>query len=103
MDHRDKAINLLVEDVVKKGEDIDSYIESVEKEFRLLFDTTNKNSRLTRIYKSSETLLNEASKKSNIPKVKLLDLIIKDTLLGRRNLNEYMDNIEKELKWLLGK
>lgn len=89
--------------MLKNEEDIEEYLSKVENDFKLLFSTTNKNSRLTRIYKSSETLLNEASKKTNIPKVQLLDLIIKDSLMGRRNLTEYLNNIEKEIKWLFGK
>ena len=101
--NRNKAISLLVEDMLKNEEDIEEYLSKVENDFKLLFSTTNKNSRLTRIYKSSETLLNEASKKTNIPKVQLLDLIIKDSLMGRRNLTEYLNNIEKEIKWLFGK
>lgn len=101
--NRNKAISLLVEDMLKNEEDIEEYLAKVENDFKLLFSTTNKNSRLTRIYKSSETLLNEASKKTNIPKVQLLDLIIKDSLMGRRNLTEYLNNIEKEIKWLFGK
>ena len=57
----------------------------------------NKNATLTRVYKSTDSLLKKASEETGIPKVKILELIIKDTLYGRRDFNAYMDKLESEI------
>lgn len=57
-----------------------------------------KNTRLTRVYNGSNELLEQAKEKSGKTKIEILELIIHDALFGRRDLNEYMDKLEHEIK-----
>jgi hypothetical protein len=57
-----------------------------------------KNTRLTRIYKDTNDLLEQAKEESGKTKIEILELLIHDALFGRRDLNEYMDNLEHEIK-----
>jgi hypothetical protein len=57
-----------------------------------------KNQRLTRVYNSSNELLDKAKAESGKSKVEILELIIHDALFGKRDLNEYMDKLDYEIK-----
>ena len=57
----------------------------------------NKNAKLTRVYISSDNLLKQASEETGIPKVQILELIVKDALFGKRDFNEYINKLEKEI------
>jgi hypothetical protein len=57
----------------------------------------NKNAKLTRVYISSDNLLKQASEETGIPKVQILELIVKDALFGKRDFNAYIDKLEKEI------
>jgi hypothetical protein len=60
-----------------------------------------KNSRLTRVYNNSNELLEQAKKESGKSKIEILELIIHDALFGSRDLNEYLNELEDEIKgWL---
>jgi|TARA_Y100000004_G_scaffold177919_1_gene219989 hypothetical protein len=62
-----------------------------------------KHSRLTRVYKETDILLQQASEETNIPKVQILELVVKDALFGKRDLNEYLDKLEAEIKGIFKK
>ena len=62
-----------------------------------------KHSRLTRVYKETDLLLQQASDETNIPKVQILELLVKDALFGKRDLNEYMNKLEAEIKGIFKK
>ena len=97
----------MVDDIVKSEEDINQYLEQINAKLMLKFNENNKRSELTRLYKADATLLKEASKKTKMPQVQLISLIVRDALLGKRDLNQYLDNLEAELKqvkkWILKK
>jgi|TARA_Y100000310_G_scaffold123868_2_gene122627 hypothetical protein len=57
----------------------------------------NKNATLTRVYKSTDGLLKKASEQTGLPKVKILELVIKDALYGKRDFNAYMSKLEEEI------
>jgi len=57
----------------------------------------NKNAKLTRVYISSDNLLKKASEETGIPKVQILELIVKDALFGKRDFNDYLNKLEKEI------
>jgi hypothetical protein len=57
----------------------------------------NKNAKLTRVYISSDNLLKKASEETGIPKVQILELIVKDALFGKRDFNSYLDKLESEI------
>ena len=57
----------------------------------------NKNAKLTRVYISSDNLLKKASEETGIPKVQILELIVKDALFDKRDFNDYLDKLEKEI------
>ena len=62
-----------------------------------------KHSRLTRVYKETDLLLQQASDETNIPKVQILELLVKDALFGKRDLNDYMNKLEAEIKGIFKK
>ena len=62
-----------------------------------------KHSRLTRVYKETDLLLTQASEETNIPKVQILELLVKDALFGKRDLNDYMNKLEAEIKGIFKK
>ena len=105
MENRDKIVDLMVDDIVKSEEDINQYLEQINAKLMLKFNENNKRSELTRLYKADATLLKEASKKAKIPQVQLISLIVRDALLGKRDIDEYLDRLEAELrqvkKWIL--
>ncbi len=107
MENRDKIVDLMVDDIVKSEEDINQYLEQINAKLMLKFNENNKRSELTRLYKADATLLKEASKKAKIPQVQLISLIVRDALLGKRDIDEYLDRLEAELrqvkKWILKK
>ena len=57
-----------------------------------------KQTQLTRVYNKSNELLDKAKKESGKSKVEILELIIHDALFGKRDLNEYMDRLDHEIK-----
>ena len=57
-----------------------------------------KNQRLTRLFNSSNELLDKAKAESGKSKVEILELIIHDALFGKRDLNEYLDKLDYEIK-----
>lgn len=62
-----------------------------------------KHSRLTRVYKETDLLLTQASEETNIPKVQILELLVKDALFGKRDLNQFMNKLEEEIKGIFKK
>lgn len=62
-----------------------------------------KHSRLTRVYKETDLLLQQASDETKIPKVQILELLVKDALFGKRDLNDYMNKLEAEIKGIFKK
>ena len=48
-------------------------------------------------------MLTQASEETNIPKVQILELLVKDALFGKRDLNEYMNKLEEEIKGIFKK
>jgi|TARA_R100000081_G_C4750397_1_gene134050 hypothetical protein len=106
-ENKDRIVSLIIDDVVKSESDLRDYLNQINAELMLKFNEYNKRSELTRLYKADATLLKEASKKTKMPQVQLISLIVRDALLGKRDLNQYLDNLEAELKqvkkWILKK